>query len=151
MLFYTLSTFCVLNCVHACAYMCKTSYAQLSWMTESCCGGSARGLTPVCLCAPVMIHHVLQRLALSRREGTNHTPHYPSLVTPKHSGPRTPQPVAVWREGKRVNVCKKEREGKREKNGWLTYQGNDVWIWKSSIDTKPTLFRGFLVRSESIW
>ena len=45
----------------------------------------ATPLTPGSHCAPVMIHHVLKRLALSMREGTNHTPHYPGLVTPKGS------------------------------------------------------------------
>lgn len=61
-----------------------------------------------CHCAPVMINHVLQRLALFRREGTNHTPHYPGLVTPKRSSPRTPQPVAVWKEKGREQVCVKK-------------------------------------------
>lgn len=70
----------------------------------------ATPLTPGCHCAPVMINHVLQRLALSRREGTNHMPHYPGLVTPKQSGPRTPQPVAVYRERGRDQVYVKERK-----------------------------------------
>lgn len=71
-------------------------------------------LTPGCHCAPVMINHVLQRLALFRREGTNHTPHYPGLVTPKQYRPRTPQPVAVWAERGRAQVCVKERERENE-------------------------------------
>lgn len=64
-------------------------------------------LTPGCHCAPVTINHVLQSLALFEREGTNHTPHYPGLVTLKRCRPRTPQPVAVWPE--------KEDDGKNGK------------------------------------
>lgn len=94
----------VMQPVHVCVHVifCPASYAQLSWMTECYWGGPCAPmpplLTPGYHCAPVMINHVLQRLALSRREGTNHMPHYPGLVTPKQSGPRTPQAVAVWRE-----------------------------------------------------
>lgn len=117
--------------------LCSTADAQLSWRSEPHCGGRgvqaggggggfmcgrATPLTPACHCAPVMINHVLQRLALSWREGTNHTPHYPGLVTLEQSSPRTLQPVAVWGERRprwrrrwrrrwggegpcRVNVC----------------------------------------------
>lgn len=72
-------------------------------------------LTPGCHCAPVTINHVLQSLALFEREGTNHTPHYPGLVTLKRCRPRTPQPVAVWPEkeddskngkGRTSGICK---------------------------------------------
>lgn len=102
---------CTCMCIHV---VCVTAYAQLSWVTECYRGGSMRThttpLTPGCHCAPVMINHVLQRLTLFRREGTNHTPHYPGLVTPKRGSPRTPQPVAVWRE----RGSEQERERERE-------------------------------------
>lgn len=96
-----------------CIYMLSilvTVFAQLSWVTDCYRGGSmcahATPLTPGGHCAAVMINHVLQRRALFKREGTNHTPHYPGLVTPKRSGPRTPQPVAVWRKRRRErSVC----------------------------------------------
>lgn len=99
--------------------ICITTYAQLSWGAECCCRGSvctnATPLTPVCHCAPVMIDHVLQRLALSWREETNHTPHYPGLVTPMRSSPKTPQPVAVWKEVGRVQMCARGIEKERER------------------------------------
>lgn len=110
-----LRTYACRVCV--CVYL--TACAQLSRVTECYRGGSVcthtTPLTPGWHCAPVMINHVLQRLALFGREGTNHTPHYPGLVTPKRSGPRTPQPVAVWRERGSEQVCVNEREKMRKR------------------------------------
>lgn len=84
-------------CVGVCNSFCTAELGD-----EVLRGGSVRTpLTPGCHCAPVMINHVVQRLALFGREGTNHTPHYPGLVTLKHCSPRTPQPVAVWMERRR--------------------------------------------------
>lgn len=118
--FYMLAHVHKCHCVHS-RHVCVTVYAQLSWVTEFYRGGSmcthTTPLTPGCHCAPVMINHVLQRLALFRREGTNHTPHYPGLVTLKQCSPRTPQPVAVWTERGREQVCvwKRERGRMRQK------------------------------------
>lgn len=114
------------------------------------CGGSVRTpLTPGCHCAPVMINHVVQRLALFGREGTNHTPHYPGLVTLKHCSPRTPQPVAVWMERRRRRrrakcVWRRERELfflARAGRGWHV---NDSGNWKiSGKEMKADVFKLF--------
>lgn len=91
-------------------------------MTEFYRGGSVcihtTPLTPGCHCAPVTINHVLQSLALFEREGTNHTPHYPGLVTLKRwCRPGTPQPVAVWPErGRRARA----RTGEKNRGGSVT-------------------------------
>lgn len=107
--------FCMLAYVHMRVHACVfcvylTAYAQLSGVTGCYRGGSmcthATPLTPGCHCALVMINHVLQRRVLFGREGTNHTPHYPGLVTPQRSSPRTPQPVAVWRRRGRAASVK---------------------------------------------
>lgn len=73
----------------------------------------ATPLTPGYHCAAVMINHVLLRLALFKREGTNHTPHYPGLVTPKRSSPRTLSLLLSGdrdEESKLVCITVRERE-----------------------------------------
>lgn len=75
--------------VYVCVGVCNSFLAQLSWVTEFCAGGPCAPLWHQgCHCAPVTINHVVRRLALFRREGTNHTPHYPGLVTLKQCSPR---------------------------------------------------------------
>lgn len=70
-----------------CVLVCVTVFLH-SWVGWFLHGGSVcTPLTPGCHCAAVMINHVVQRLALFRREGTNHTPHYPGLVTLKQCSP----------------------------------------------------------------
>ncbi|KAI4817179.1 hypothetical protein KUCAC02_009457, partial [Chaenocephalus aceratus] len=66
----------------------KTTLTE-SYSFDSIYSPSTPGHKSCYHCAAVMINHVLLRLALFKREGTNHTPHYPGLVTPKRSSPRT--------------------------------------------------------------
>lgn len=108
-------------------------------------------LTPGCHCAPVTINHILQSLALLEREGTNHTPHYPGLVTLERCRPGTPQPVAVWPEPGRWREW--ENLGVKNAGSAAVFVGRRQRNWgiEGSHFKKCAAWAGNWKRSQNFW